>query len=299
MARNKKLTCQKQSLPISVFGEYEAGVLSAKSTLCQFYGSAHMDFHSKEMWEAVKKSLKLIKEAPGDEPWGRIQWGNHPWQVIEVKDKWEFLEKYIKPVIEKYRPLIHEYDDLTQSAFNQCESDLKELELKDSTQPDNNRQKSPETIAKAKRAQELRAEGWTQQAIADELKVSQPYVAETLLITDTGNNVTSVGYKSELSDRRRTESAGVKRPVSRGNSVPYKLARIKRDFPEVVDQIGKGKKYPSVSAAAVALGIDKKKTTIQFPADESGSRIVERLRKKLTSEQLVEIRDALIKTVGD
>ncbi len=242
MGKSKRFTTNKQSLPISVFADYEAGIRSAKSTLCRFYGSAHMDFHSKEMWEAVKKSLKLIKETSDDEPWGRIQWGNHPWQAIEVKDKWEFLEKYIKPVIEKYRPLIHEYDELTQSVFGECESKLNALEA---------------TISKAK-AQPLAEHGG-----------DRTLVQKTV---QQGDNITL---------------------NQKGTSREYLAARLSRDCPEVLDEIGKGKKYKSVRAAAIAAGIIKPKVTIQFLPEESGSQIAGRLRQKLAPQQFNELRDAL------
>lgn len=75
---------------------------------------------------------------------------------------------------------------------------------------------------------------------------------------------------------------------------PERLMRaMARDCPEVLDEIGKGKKYKSVRAAAIAMGKVKPKVTIQFPPEESGSQIAGRLYQKLTPQQFNELRESL------
>lgn len=79
----------------------------------------------------------------------------------------------------------------------------------------------------------------------------------------------------------------------KGTSRDYLAARLSRDCPEILNEIGKGKKYRSVRAAAIAAGIIKPKVAIRFSPDEPGSQIAGRLHQKLSDEQLVELRDAL------
>ena len=86
--------------------------------------------------------------------------------------------------------------------------------------------------------------------------------------------------------------------LSYGTSREYLAARLSRDCPEVLDQIGKGKKYRSVRAAAIAKGIIKPKISIQIDPDSSGSQIAGRLHQKLTDEQMIEIRDELNQFYG-
>lgn len=78
-----------------------------------------------------------------------------------------------------------------------------------------------------------------------------------------------------------------------GTSKEYLARRISRDHPEVLDEIGKGKKYRSVRQAAIAVGIVKPMISIQFPPEESGSQIAGRLYQKLSKEQLIELRNEL------
>ncbi|WP_143596786.1 hypothetical protein [Synechococcus sp. BDU 130192] len=81
--------------------------------------------------------------------------------------------------------------------------------------------------------------------------------------------------------------------IQKGNNREYLTRRISRDHPEVLDEIGKGKKYRSVRQAAIAVGIVKEKIKIEFPPEESGSQIAGRLYQKLSDEQLTELRDEL------
>lgn len=105
-----------KDVPISFLAEYANGVRSAKSVLATFYGSTNIDFYAKNLWTAVDKSLQIFIEADPKEQWGRIQWGDHPWQAVEVKDKWEFLDRYIKPIVEQGRLIVCRYDAIMRAA---------------------------------------------------------------------------------------------------------------------------------------------------------------------------------------
>jgi len=49
------------------------------------------------------------------------------------------------------------------------------------------------------------------------------------------------------------------------------------EAPELIPEIGKGKKYPSARAAAIAAGIVKPKISFQVSPDESGASIASKL----------------------
>lgn len=92
---------------------------------------------------------------------------------------------------------------------------------------------------------------------------------------------------------RPTKDESVAPPKAHGTSREYLLARLSRDFPEALDEIGKGKKYRSARAAAIAMGIIEEKKSIQFSAEETGGQIAGKLHQKLTDQQLAELAEAL------
>jgi len=98
-------------LPIDILQKYFNGVVPGEYALARFYEGDHVDLYAAEAWKAVRKTLEIFQQLP-DKPWGRMQWGDKPWQSIDVEDKWEFLDTYITPIIEKGRPLIAQYDQL-------------------------------------------------------------------------------------------------------------------------------------------------------------------------------------------
>ena len=62
-----------------------------------------------------------------------------------------------------------------------------------------------------------------------------------------------------------------------GTSQDYLLRRIKTEAPELLDDIGKGKKFKSARAAAITAGIIKPKISLQVSPDESGASIASKL----------------------
>jgi len=102
--------------PISFLAtEFQNGGRSAKDTLVAFFGITQFDISAKNTFRALELSLEIFAEADPDEEWGRIQYGDHPWQSVNVKDKWEFLKKYITPSIEKMRLIVEQYDQITKT----------------------------------------------------------------------------------------------------------------------------------------------------------------------------------------
>jgi hypothetical protein len=67
-------------------------------------------------------------------------------------------------------------------------------------------------------------------------------------------------------------------PLERGNGQAYLLKRLARDRPELLEQIGKGKAYPSVRAAAIEAGIVKDVPTVRLTEpDKAAMTIVARM----------------------
>jgi len=85
-----------------------------------------------------------------------------------------------------------------------------------------------------------------------------PFTAEPL--AEHGNNQFSTGGHNITSSRR-------------GTSQTYLLRRIARDEPKMLDQIGEGKPYKSVRAAAVSLGYVK--PVVQFSHASKPGKVAE------------------------
>ena len=68
---------------------------------------------------------------------------------------------------------------------------------------------------------------------------------------------------------------------AQGTSQEYLLRRIQTEAPELIPDIGKGKKYTSARAAAIAAGIVKPKITIQFSPEESIASIASKIKPRV------------------
>jgi len=280
-------------LPVGIFSDFDRGYRSGKSVLCHFYGASCVNLYSQSTWTAVEYSLRVFAQIPDDEHWGRIQWGNNPWDAIEVKDKWEFMERYITPIIEKGRPLISQYDEITQATrdtIQRCESVLQEQEarkaraiaLSDTT---SNPTKGRPAKIDPNEVYRLRDEGLTQKQIAEKLGCSKSRVERIL------KRGRPLCYHGNIKADNTSEST-----PSRGNTSKYLAARLARDYPEVVEQVKAGE-FPSVRAAAVAAGIVKPR--LQFTVGPSttpqafAGALFERLEPEFLDELYDTLRDAL------
>ena len=111
-----------------------------------------------------------------------------------------------------------------------------------------------------------------------------------LLITLAKQN--PLGYRSAGPGRGNKKDDNAP-PIKKGNSREYLARRLARDNPDLLDEIGEGKQFKSVRQAAIYAGIVKPKTILRFDPDESGPQIAEKLRMKLTDDQLKELRESL------
>jgi hypothetical protein len=280
-------------LPVGIFLDFDRGYRSGKSVLCHFYGMSCVNLYSQSTWAAIEYSLRVFAQIPDDEPWGRIQWGNNPWDAVEVKDKWEFMERYITPIIEKGRPLISQYDEITQATkdtIQRCESVLQEQEarkaraiaLSDTTP---NPTKGRPAKIDPNEVYRLRDEGLTQKQIAEELGCHFTMVSKILK------------KNLNLSDYNQINSSSTNEPTSaHGTDPEYLMARLARDYPEVVEQVKVGE-FPSVRAAAVAAGIVRPR--LQFTVGPTttpqafAGALFERLEPEFLDELYETLRDAL------
>jgi len=85
-------------------------------------------------------------------------------------------------------------------------------------------------------------------------------------------------------------------PIKGGNNKVYLKARITRDYPETLKDVGKGKKYKTYSAAAVALGIKKPDNRHMLPADATAAGRY--LASRVDNEWKIAFLDAFMKAQG-
>ncbi|MGA0198098.1 MAG: hypothetical protein ACO3NK_03085 [Prochlorotrichaceae cyanobacterium] len=138
----------------------------------------------------------------------------------------------------------------------------------------------PATIDPVK-VKEMREQGMTQQAIADELGCSREGVRDTIGVNRDNITVNATPQKTE----------------DRGTSQDYLLRRVADKAPELLPEIGKGKKFKSARSAAIAAGIIKPKISFQVSPEESGASIASKLYQKLSKEQLIELTTQLTNLV--
>jgi len=160
---------------------------------------------------------------------------------------------------------------------------IKAVALKDSRQPDRVRQTSPETIAKAERARELREQGLIQSQIAEELGVPQSYVS-ALLNSDISNTWYIVPCVTDINDQSD-------RPAARGNLREYMIARLDRDAPEIAAKVRSGE--ISAHKGMIEAGIRKRKVNANWNDGASPNEIADVLMRKIPSEHLASVVAAL------
>ena len=211
---------KKELLLTSVLQEWANGVVPGKYALVKFFEAGHVDLYASNTWAAMKDALDIFQQE-SDEPWGRMQWGDKPWQSIDVKDKWEFLDTYITPVIEKGRPLITQYDQLRSPGSDVIEAFDRIAAAKAVGRPAKPEgapvEHRPATLAKVAKVKELRAKGMTQQQVADELGAARSVVAE---LESVGRNCDNITVKSDIDKSQSSQ---------RGTAKSWTIAKLKRE----------------------------------------------------------------------
>ena len=82
-------------------------------------------------------------------------------------------------------------------------------------------------------------------------------------------------------DRRSENAPKPESSTKGGTGVDYLVARLKRDHPELLEEIGQGKRFPSVRAAALEAGIIKPSMQLSVTTPE---KLADDLRKRLPEE---------------
>ena len=142
---------------------------------------------------------------------------------------------------------------------------------------------------------QFRAQGLTQKEVAEKTGISQQRVAQ--IESTSGCYTITPTSTQEENDR---ECALLHVANARGTSSEYLTRRTKRDFPEEYEagNVGKGKKYPTARALAIAKGAIKKPLTITFYETDDGELIFQKLSRRLSDEQLFQLKTYLEDTTN-
>lgn len=237
-------------------------------------------------WDgSVRRFAKFAAEFKQDNLWrhfGVKSWEDFCTQYF--KKPYEFIDVSIKTAESletgdwTWATLEEETDRRLQANIAKEQAiNLSQEELQSIIKPGRPRKIDPVKV------KELRDQGMAQKQVAEELGCDQTTISE-IEIRDNSYNVTIIPKNLE-------------RTVRRGNSQEYLLRKLRRDCPELLDDIGKGKKYPSARSAAIAAGIIKPKISFQVSPEESGASIASKLYQKLSKDQLIELTTQLTNLV--
>ena len=141
-----------------------------------------------------------------------------------------------------------------------------------------NRPGPPAKVNPAEVAQ-LRAQGMTQKAIAESLGINQSTVSRAT---------------ADPADMRNSDNITIThtpKTTGRGTSKEYLQRRLKAAAPELLDEIGEGKRFRSVRAAAIEAGIVPQVKTIRISEKTTGRDLAQKLKQELSPE----VWEALIK----
>jgi DNA-binding XRE family transcriptional regulator len=276
---------KKELLLTSVLQEWANGVVPGKYALVKFFEAGHVDLYASNTWAAMKDALDIFQQEP-DEPWGRMQWGDKPWQSIDVKDKWEFLDTYITPVIEKGRPLITQYDQLRSPGSDVIEAFDRIAAAKAVGRPAKPEgapvEHRPATLAKAAKVKELRAKGMTQQQVADELGADRSTVAKI------ESSVNKKGANSTIKSHTDKPQS-----IKRGSTAKsWTIAKLKR---EGKDDIAAQVESGAMSAAEARRQVfgEKPAKTFSVGPTTDPQDFALRLKEGLSDEFLAKLTAAL------
>lgn len=225
--------------------------------------------------DSVKRFSDFATEFRDNSLW--VHFGSQSWN--------EFCINYFKKPAEFINASIKMSESLDSGDWSwaELESKTEKYILKDSRQPDRVRQTSPETIAKAERARELREQGLTQSQIAEELGVPRSYVS-ALLNSNVSNTWYIVPCVTDINDESD-------RPAARGNLREYMIARLDRDAPEIAAKVRSGE--ISAHKGMIEAGIRKRKVNANWNDGASPNEIADVLMRKIPSEHLASVVAAL------
>jgi hypothetical protein len=124
------------------------------------------------------------------------------------------------------------------------------------------------------------------------LEQEQPQEATPLQLVIEQAKAQPLAAHGEIGNGRADESrVDLIKSTQGGTSQSYLLQRLARDQPELLDQIGPGKEFHSVRAAAIEAGIIKPVPTVRVTADMAA--VASKLCQHLTLDQRIELIDLL------
>lgn len=127
--------------------------------------------------------------------------------------------------------------------------------------------------------------------VIDWLQQEQPQGATPLQLVIEQAKAQPLAAHGEIGGGHTESRFDVVKSVQGGNGQAYLLRRIARDCPELLDEIGPGKRFKSVRAAAVEAGIITPIPTVRLVSDMAV--VAGKLCQHLTREQRIELIDHL------
>ena len=238
-------------------------------------------------WDgSVRRFAKFAAEFKQDNLWrhfGVKSWEDFCTQYF--KKPYEFIDVSIKTAESletgdwTWATLEEETDRRLQANIAKEQAiNLSQEELQSIIKPGRPRKIDPVKV------KELRDQGMTQAQVAEELGCSEGRVCQVLSDFNNPDNIRIIKEDLDNVD-------------DYGTSQKYLLRKLRRDCPELLPEIGKGKKYPSARSAAIAAGIIKPKISFQVSPEESGASIASKLYQKLSKDQLIELTTQLTNLV--
>jgi len=132
---------------------------------------------------------------------------------------------------------------------------------------------------------ELRAQGLTQKAIAEQMSVTRQAIAKVEANAETTNsdNIT-------ISCTPKT--------TERGTSKEYLQRRLKSVAPDMLDEVGDGKRFKSVRAAAIEAGILPQSKTFRVTGSTDPQDFALKLHNDLDRDFVVALTAALTELIA-
>jgi len=275
--------------------EYQNGFRTAKDALAVFYGSMHIDISAKNTWELIEASLEIFAEADSNEEWGLIRFGKHGQDCINVKDKWEFLEKYIKPIMDQGRLVVDQYDEITREFYNRCDQKLKEISAaKPIGRPEGSTSgHSPKTVDDADEVAKERAQGLTQQQVANKLNMSRQRVSQL----EKMNSNASFNQDNILI---KTSKATHKPASNYGTSKAHAIARLKRDgYANLAQQVESGQMTAAAARREAGYVTTRERSVFSVSNGTNAQSLAESMARKLPLEFINDLYSELGKLIQE
>lgn len=291
MVKRKPKTFSPGSAGSSVIGEISAlrvlfnqvknDVEVPEVAVLRFIQRSNFISTSRAFWNfAYDLIVDILPKCTWEQSW--IQWDECPWDTATVKDPDEFCRKFVDDVIGPGFDLVDFLRQYRDDARGGAEALEKAAKLNGRGAPTGNRNAAkPELTA---RIHELRAQGLTQKAIAEETGTTRDAVAQQVKasVRNKGYNVTIDSHIASLSPSEE-----------RGNARRYTIARLERDgHTDLAGQVAEGR--ISARQARLQVGYEAPSVTVSWRLDASPEAIAAAICKKVPPDKLAGVIQSLL-----